>query len=163
MLGALACCAFASIIIIAVRSHQRDAPAVLSLMTAQQCPLLSLLQPAVAYEAWATTCASAHRGYAYPCQSQVDCVVLGPRCAPAGVLAGMQCLDTGARADHHPVCAYPAPSGPSAALQGFCTQAGTSCALCTTDKCAATTPSYGSVGCPPTSACGSGDWVCNPI
>ncbi|KAK7198845.1 hypothetical protein NESM_000850500 [Novymonas esmeraldas] len=165
ILGLLACLAFASMVTIGVRSSQRQPPAVLSLMGSQQCSLLSPVQPPVAYEAWMATCAAAHRGYAYPCVSQVDCVVLGPHCAPAGVLAEMQCVDTGARADRHPVCAYPAPppiTDPPR-FPGFCTTAGTSCAVCTAATCEATSPSYGSVGCPPTSACSGGSWLCNPI
>ncbi|TPP55646.1 hypothetical protein CGC20_11200 [Leishmania donovani] len=93
--GLLACCALASMIIIGVCSSQRRAPAVLALMSAQQCSFLSSLQPPVAYMAWMNTCGAAHRGYAYPCMSQVDCVVLGPRCAPPSVLPQLLCVNTG--------------------------------------------------------------------
>lgn len=162
--GLLACCAVASMIIIGVCSSQRRAPAVLALMSAQQCSFLSSLQPPVAYEAWMNTCASAHGGYAYPCMSQVDCVVLGPRCALPNLLPQLLCVDTGARADHHPVCAYP-PLSPTDAPErsGFCTEPGTSCAICVAEKCHSTTTSHGLVGCPPTSACNGDSWLCDPL
>ncbi|KAG5494222.1 hypothetical protein GH5_02214 [Leishmania sp. Ghana 2012 LV757] len=160
----LMCCAFASIVVIGVRFSQRSAPAVLKLMSAQQCSFLSPLQPPVPFEAWMETCASAHRGYAYPCTSQVDCVVLGPRCAPAGVLSLLRCVDTGARADHHPVCAYPSLSPTDAPqLPGFCTKAGTSCAICVAESCQPTMPPHGLVGCPPTSACDLPSWKCSSL
>ncbi|CAC9530033.1 hypothetical protein LDHU3_33.0660:CDS1 [Leishmania donovani] len=162
--GLLACCALASMIIIGVCSSQRRAPAVLALMSAQQCSFLSSLQPPVAYMAWMNTCGAAHRGYAYPCMSQVDCVVLGPRCAPPSVLPQLLCVNTGARADHHPVCAYPTPSPTDAPKHsGFCTEPGTSCAICAAETCRSTTTLSGLVGCPPTSACNSDSWLCNPL
>ncbi|CAJ1015356.1 hypothetical protein IOCL2690_000071700 [Leishmania lindenbergi] len=159
--GLLVCCTVFSIIIISVCSSRRTAPVVLELMSSQQCSFFSSLQPPVAYTEWMETCASAYRGYAYPCMSQVDCVVLGPRCAPAGMLPQLRCVDTGARADHHAVCAYPSPSPTDApALFGFCTEAGTSCAICATETCPPTTPSHGSAGCPPTTECDNTSWLC---
>ncbi|KAG5469310.1 hypothetical protein LSCM1_02525 [Leishmania martiniquensis] len=160
----LSCCAFASMIVIGLRFSHRSAPAVLKRMSAQQCSFLSPLQPPMPFEAWMDTCVSAYRGYAYPCTSQVDCVVLGPRCAPAAVLAQLLCTNTGARADHHPVCAYPSLSPTGAPpVPGFCTNLGTSCAICITESCQPTTPPHGLFGCPPASACDSGSWLCSSL
>ncbi|KPA76780.1 hypothetical protein ABB37_07600 [Leptomonas pyrrhocoris] len=169
ILGVLGCCAFASMIVIHTESNRRAAPAVMSLLRAQQCPLLSSLLPPLAFHAWRTTCTRVPRGSSYPCTALSDCIALGSRCADAKLLAQLQCVSTREGADNKKVCAYPSVNStpmlpPStAASPGFCTSAGTTCALCLDGTCESTTPSAGSIGCPSSSACAGDSWLCNPL
>lgn len=168
ILGLLGCCSLASMIIIQVATSRREPPAVMALMGSQQCPFLSSLLPPLAFEAWHASCPRVSRGKSFTCSTASDCVALGSLCADPRVLAQLQCVHTGTEAKgKKKVCAYPSmnstASQPSLASPGFCTAAGTTCAVCLSGSCGPTAPSVGSIGCPSTSACASGSWMCNPF
>lgn len=171
ILGVLGCCAFASMIVIHVKSNARAPPAVMALMSTQQCPFLSSLLPPLAFDAWRTTCSAVRRGVPYPCTTPSDCTALGVRCADPKLLAQLQCasasVGAAATAAMPKVCVYPSLNSTASSVvplsSGFCTAAGTTCALCLDGRCGSTSTSAGSIGCPSSAACSSTSWLCNPL